>query len=135
MFVKSGLVVSAYLSSMCIMVTEEPFYMAPIAIFSDQKYYLYQKTWTCATTPPPTKFLYIVLFCIFVRSGLVVSAYLSSMCIVVIEEPFFGVPIARFRDHECDLYQKTWACSITPNPKIFPICPPLPKFPHVAQGQ
>ena len=40
------------------------------------------------------------------------------MCIVVIEEPFFGVPIARFRDHECDLYQKTWTCSITPNPNF-----------------
>ena len=42
-FVKSGLVVSAYLSSMCIVAMEEPFYGAPIAISTGQEYYLYEK--------------------------------------------------------------------------------------------
>ena len=103
---------------MCIMVTEEPFYMVPIATFSDQKYYLYQKTWTRATTHLPHKILinHIILY--------IREVWLSCKCIFIINV-YCGDRRALLQGSDRDIQRpvvlfmpKTWIRTSTPAPHI-----------------
>ena len=78
------------------MVTEKPFYMAPIATFSDQKYYLDQKTCACATTHLPHKILinHIILY--------IREVWLSCKCIFIIYV-YYGDRRALLHGSNCDI--------------------------------